>query len=160
MGEVRRGSRLNTPELSCKVMMNLWLFNGGGFGGHEGYNNRYPMTVQYEYFRFYKWDQETKYPCDGFGPDCLEEDDHYLAANNPCDGIEQKGLLMGQRPCYVHGRVKRPVLYRCVLKEKTKPKGNVSWYCHNEKHHCRCVDQAIMDWHTDKFCRRKGDNCK
>eukprot|EP00929_Paragymnodinium_shiwhaense_P064588 TRINITY_DN3237_c0_g1_i1.p1 TRINITY_DN3237_c0_g1~~TRINITY_DN3237_c0_g1_i1.p1 ORF type:complete len:603 (-),score=97.36 TRINITY_DN3237_c0_g1_i1:144-1952(-) len=97
---VREGTRLKNPDKSCKIMMNTWIFGpGSGFGGWEKHNNRYPMRTEYEYFRFYKWNEETEYPCDDMGPSCLTEDDHYLATNNPCDGIEQKGLLYGRRVC-------------------------------------------------------------
>jgi len=97
--EVRRGSRLRVPEKSTKIMMNLWIFTGGNFGGHQIYNNQYPMHSEYEYFRFYKWDGDKHYPCADATDSCLTEDDKYLSANNPCDGIKQEGLLQGQRPC-------------------------------------------------------------
>jgi len=97
--EVRRGSRLKVPEKSAKIMMNLWIFTGGNFGGHDIYNNHYPFHSEYEYFRFYKWDGDDHYPCTNMNTDCLLEDDLYLTANNPCDGIPQQGLLEGKRPC-------------------------------------------------------------
>merc|ERR1719343_524473 len=56
---VRKGSRLHTPDKSGKIMMNLWIFGGFHFGGPHGHNNRYPMHSEYEYFRFYKWDQDA-----------------------------------------------------------------------------------------------------
>jgi hypothetical protein len=92
---------LKVPDLSGKFMMNLWIFNNAyGFGGRQGYNNHYPMYNEYDYFRFYKWDQETKYPCPDMKPTCLTEDDRYLAGNNPKDGIVQEGMLPGHRsPC-------------------------------------------------------------
>jgi hypothetical protein len=98
--EVRRGSKLKTPEMSTKIMMNLWIFTGGHFGGNQIYNNRYPFHAEYEYFRFYKWDKDDKSPCADGGTSCLTEDDSYLSGNNPCDGIEMKGLLEGQKPCH------------------------------------------------------------
>merc|ERR1712019_8619 len=97
--EVRRGTHLKAPELSGKVMMNLWIFTGGGFGGHAIYNNRYPMTAEYDWFRFYRWNDEKVYPCKEFSTACLEKDDMYLSGNNPCDGIPVDGLLEGHRPC-------------------------------------------------------------
>jgi len=97
--EVRRGTRLRTPELSGKVMMNLWIFTGGGFGGRNIRNNQYPMTGEYDWFRFYRWDGETQYPCKKFETSCLAEDDFYLSGNNPCDGIAVEGVLEGHRPC-------------------------------------------------------------
>ena len=38
----------------------------------------YPFTGEYDWFRFYKWDQDDKYPCA-----CLPADDKDLSANNP-----------------------------------------------------------------------------
>eukprot|EP00929_Paragymnodinium_shiwhaense_P064592 TRINITY_DN3237_c0_g5_i1.p1 TRINITY_DN3237_c0_g5~~TRINITY_DN3237_c0_g5_i1.p1 ORF type:complete len:606 (-),score=119.52 TRINITY_DN3237_c0_g5_i1:286-2055(-) len=97
---VRKGTRLKNPDKSCKIMMNTWIFGpGSGFGGGQKYNNRYPMRTYYEYFRFYKWDEEKEYPCQDLSPNCLKEDDHFLATNNPCDGIPQKGLLYGRGVC-------------------------------------------------------------
>lgn len=94
--------RLKVPDLSVKVMMNLWISSeDGGFGGKEGHNNRYPMHSEYDYFRFYKWDNETEYPCPQMNASCLTEDDRYLAGNNPKDNIEQEGTLpwSSSRPC-------------------------------------------------------------
>mmetsp|Transcript_5965 Transcript_5965/g.14164 ORF Transcript_5965/g.14164 Transcript_5965/m.14164 type:complete len:479 (+) Transcript_5965:71-1507(+) len=99
---VRRttGQGLPIPDRAAKIMMNLWIFDTGyHFGGGQGYNNRYPMTSEYEYFRFYKWDGETQYPCAGLGTSCLTPDDLYLSKNNPCDGIEQVGTVNGAAPC-------------------------------------------------------------
>merc|ERR1719409_108196 len=79
--------------------MNVWVFDHYYFGGPNGDNNVYPFHAEYDYFRFYKWDQDDKYPCAGFSTDCLTEDDKYLAKNNPCDGIEQVGILEGEQPC-------------------------------------------------------------
>ncbi|CAE7378508.1 licB, partial [Symbiodinium sp. CCMP2456] len=45
------------PDKSAKVMMNLWIFGPkANFGGRQIDNNRYPMTSEYDWFRFYKWD--------------------------------------------------------------------------------------------------------
>eukprot|EP00441_Pelagodinium_beii_P046926 CAMPEP_0197623860 /NCGR_PEP_ID=MMETSP1338-20131121/3760_1 /TAXON_ID=43686 ORGANISM="Pelagodinium beii, Strain RCC1491" /NCGR_SAMPLE_ID=MMETSP1338 /ASSEMBLY_ACC=CAM_ASM_000754 /LENGTH=379 /DNA_ID=CAMNT_0043193945 /DNA_START=234 /DNA_END=1373 /DNA_ORIENTATION=+ len=87
------------PDLSGKIMMNLWIFGKtAGFGGKEIYNNRYPMSNEYDWFRFYKWDGEETYPCAGMSTSCLTADDEFLSKNNPCDGQEQKGLLHGKMP--------------------------------------------------------------
>jgi len=99
--KVREGSHLKVPERSTKVMMNLWIFTGGNFGGHSIGNNRYPMHSEYDWFRFYKWDGDDRYPCKDMGTSCLEKDDFYLSANNPCDGIKQEGLLEGKPVCTV-----------------------------------------------------------
>merc|ERR1712182_26308 len=94
-----RGSRLKTPELSPKIMMNLWVFTGGAFGGSEIHNNEYPFHSEYDYFRFYKWNGDDQYPCADMTTSCLTEDDMYLSSNNPCDGISQDSLLEGKKVC-------------------------------------------------------------
>jgi len=96
---IRKGSRLHTPDKSCKIMLNTWIFTGGGFGGGAVHNNRYPMVTEYEYFRFYKWNGDKNYPCADFSTKCLDKDDMYLSTNNPCDGIPQQGLLQGSKVC-------------------------------------------------------------
>lgn len=80
-------------------MLNLWIYDGRAFGGKHPENNRYPMVAEYDYFRFYKWDGDTEYPCENMSTKCLREDDKYLSGNNPCDGIPQIGLLLGKVPC-------------------------------------------------------------
>lgn len=93
-------AKLPVPNLSTKIMMNLWIFSEGfGFGGPEGWNNRYPMHSEYDWFRFYKWDGDTRYPCPDATDSCLTEDDKYLSANNPCDGIPNVGLRNGAPSC-------------------------------------------------------------
>ena len=54
-----------------------WVFENSGFGG-DPTKNTYPFTGEYDWFRFYKWDQDDKYPC---AP--LPADDKDLSANNP-----------------------------------------------------------------------------
>lgn len=73
-------AKLPIPELSTKIMMNLWW---GSFGG-DGANNEYPLVTEYEWFRFYKWDMETTYPMD---PAMLPQTDLDGAKNNTEDGI-------------------------------------------------------------------------
>jgi hypothetical protein len=55
------------------------------FGGDPALNV-YPIAGQYDWFRFYKWNQETTYPCANT-PSCLPEEDLKLAKNNPNDGL-------------------------------------------------------------------------
>lgn len=93
--------KLAIPDKSGKIMMNLWIFGGGGFGGHEIGNNRYPMTAEYDYFRFYKWDGETHYPCAEGSESCLTDADTYMDGNNPCDGKHQRGQVNGEPACFV-----------------------------------------------------------
>jgi hypothetical protein len=41
------------------------------------------MVSEYDWFRFYKWNEETMYPCTPT-PDCLPaEDKHVNSKNNP-----------------------------------------------------------------------------
>merc|ERR1711988_2097825 len=96
---IHSGGRVAVPDMSTKIMMNLWMFTGGGFGGGSIANNRYPMHSEYDWFRFYKWDGDKHYPCPAMDASCLQPDDLYLASNNPCDGIEQQGAVNGRRPC-------------------------------------------------------------
>jgi beta-glucanase (GH16 family) len=74
-------NNLIVPERSMKVMFNHWVFNGTGFGGDPA-TNVYPFTGEYDWFRFYKWDQDTMYPCEPV-PACLPADDKDLSMNNP-----------------------------------------------------------------------------
>lgn len=81
--EKAAGSGLPIPEKSAKIMMNLWIFDGTGFGGSGLANNVYPMVSEYDWFRFYKWNEEPFYPC-ADPPACLpDEDKHANSKNNP-----------------------------------------------------------------------------
>ncbi len=51
-----------------------------------------------DWFRFYKWDGESTYPCIGSGS-CLTSDDRYLDGNNPCDGQPMVGTWKGKGAC-------------------------------------------------------------
>jgi beta-glucanase (GH16 family) len=83
---VKMGPRLPIPEKSAKIIMNLWVFAiAGGFGG-DPTRNQYPMAAEYDWFRFYKWNQETKYPC-ADAPACLPPEDRNKSKNNPDDGL-------------------------------------------------------------------------
>jgi beta-glucanase (GH16 family) len=96
----KKGGHVPIPDLSSKIMMNLWMFDHRAlFGGRHIRNNRYPMHSEYDWFRFYKWDGDKKYPCPGFNTSCLTSDDLYLSGNNPCDGVPQVGDVHGKRPC-------------------------------------------------------------
>lgn len=97
----QRQDGLKIPELSGKIMMNLWIFNSqASFGGSRIENNRYPMHSEYDWFRFYKWDGDASYPCAGMDDKCLTHEDQYLSANNPCDGKAQIGTVNGRPPCH------------------------------------------------------------
>jgi len=73
-------AKVAIPEMSTKIMMNLWW---GSFGG-SGANNQYPLVTQYDWIRFYKWDMEDTYPMD---PAMLPQTDLDGAKNNTEDGI-------------------------------------------------------------------------
>jgi hypothetical protein len=72
------GTQPKVPDLSSKIMMNLWVFLGTHFGDPTG--NKYPLASEYEWFHFYKQDGET-YPCTNT-PTCLQPADTAFAKNN------------------------------------------------------------------------------
>jgi beta-glucanase (GH16 family) len=81
------GGAVAIPEKSTKVIMNLWIFGTpNGFGGADPSRNTYPMRSQYDWFRFYRWDGETRYPCPT-PPACLDPGDLVKSKNNPLDGL-------------------------------------------------------------------------
>lgn len=58
------GGAVAIPNLSSKIMMNLWVFaSSAAFGDPK--KNVFPMTAEYDWFHFYKWNTEDKYPVDG-----------------------------------------------------------------------------------------------
>jgi beta-glucanase (GH16 family) len=79
-------NKLIVPERSMKTMFNNWVFNGTAFGGGDPSKNTYPFTGEYDWFRFYKWNQDTAYPCDPI-PACLPADDKDLSGNNPKETV-------------------------------------------------------------------------
>ncbi len=71
------------PTASAKIMMNLWVFaQPNPFG--DGKTNAYPIKSEYEYFHFYKWDQDMTYPCSP-APACLPAADKANSQNNPSE---------------------------------------------------------------------------
>ena len=67
------------PNKSAKIMMNLWVFgNADAFGNPA--NNKYPFHTDYDYFRFYKWNNETTYPL--ANPKALPADDTDFSKHN------------------------------------------------------------------------------
>jgi beta-glucanase (GH16 family) len=72
------------PTLSAKIMMNMWVFHDSSAFGDPS-KNVYPLTSSYDYFRFYKLNTESGYPCSPT-PSCLNKatNDYTAAAqNNP-----------------------------------------------------------------------------
>jgi beta-glucanase (GH16 family) len=79
--------QLQVPQMSAKILMNVWVFtSSGAFAGHYPADNVYPFQSEYEWVRFYQWDQETTYPCSPL-PSCLPDADRDYSKNNPEDGI-------------------------------------------------------------------------
>jgi beta-glucanase (GH16 family) len=73
-------NELDVPQESMKIMMNLWVFVSAGLGGDPS-QNQYPFSAEYEWFRFYRWDQDDRYPCEPL-PECLDPDDLVNSRNN------------------------------------------------------------------------------
>lgn len=44
-------------QLSTKVVFNFWLMAGGAVGG-VGAGNVYPIEAKFDFFRYYRWDQD------------------------------------------------------------------------------------------------------
>jgi len=91
-----KGGKVPIPDLSTKIMMNLWIFTDKsyGFGGKKGKNNKFDeegsFHSEYDWVRYYKWDGDKNYPCSNLDGKCLTPDDTYLTSNNPCDGIPNR----------------------------------------------------------------------
>ena len=77
---------LAVPKESTKIVMNLWVFTSQDLGGGDPAANVYPITGQYDWFRFYKWDQDDTYPKSG-APASLSAADLELSKNNANDGL-------------------------------------------------------------------------
>jgi beta-glucanase (GH16 family) len=71
------------PTNSTKIMLNQWVFtNAAAFG--DPTKNIYPFSTQVDYVRFYRWNQETTYPCASL-PGCLRSTDTDFSQNNPSE---------------------------------------------------------------------------
>ncbi|HXK16953.1 MAG TPA: hypothetical protein VNG33_04095, partial [Polyangiaceae bacterium] len=62
-------------------------------------NDELPFRAEYDFIRFYKWDQDLDYPCAGMSASCLTPDDVDLTSNNACDGIPLTGNLAACKQC-------------------------------------------------------------
>lgn len=90
--EIRTITGDKVPTMSAKIMANLWMFDDSfAFGGPEGANNMLPFRAEYDSLRFYRWNEDTEYPCADMSTGCLKAEDVDLAANNACDGIGLTG---------------------------------------------------------------------
>jgi beta-glucanase (GH16 family) len=98
--QVRELPSAKVPTLSAKILANLWLFGAPfDFGGPMGANDQLPFRAEYDFIRFYKWDQDLDYPCAGMSAACLKPEDVDLASNNACDGIPLTGDLAACKQC-------------------------------------------------------------
>jgi beta-glucanase (GH16 family) len=79
-------NKLPIPELSTKIIMNLWIFPTKDLGGGDPALNVYPFSGQYDWFRFYKWNDDQTYPCANT-PACVSAEDTKLSKNNPRDPL-------------------------------------------------------------------------
>jgi endo-1,3-1,4-beta-glycanase ExoK len=80
---------LAVPKESTKIVMNLWVFTSKDLGGGDPALNTFPIAGQYDWFRFYKWNQDATYPC-GATPGCLPAADLELAKNNAADPLPDR----------------------------------------------------------------------
>jgi hypothetical protein len=78
--QINTGSTRPVPTLSAKIMMNLWVFASAAAFGDPA-RNQYPFHSSYDYFRFYRWNQETMYPV--ADPKTLPLADVAFSRNNP-----------------------------------------------------------------------------
>lgn len=98
--EHKAGSGIPISDKSAKIMMNLWVFNSSvAFGGKDLANNQYPLKSSYDWFRFYRADIDSNYPCEAMNESCLAAEDLNLSSNNPCDGLPSTGLVNGKEAC-------------------------------------------------------------
>ena len=78
--------RVEIPDKSGKIVVNLWTFTNS-FVTPPG-NANYPLRAEIDYVRFYRWDQDTTYPCTPV-PGCLPVEDKDAAKNNAEDGVAE-----------------------------------------------------------------------
>lgn len=78
--------KVPVPQVSTKIFMNLWIFPNGDLGGDAPAGNTYPIVGEYDWFRFYRWNQDETYPCANT-PSCLPADDLKYAKNNVSDPL-------------------------------------------------------------------------
>lgn len=98
--QLRELTGAKVPTLSAKILANLWMFNDSfDFGGPMGENNELPFRAEYDFVRFYRWDQDKDYPCADMTASCLKAEDVDLTRNNACDGIATTGDLAACKQC-------------------------------------------------------------
>jgi beta-glucanase (GH16 family) len=98
--ELRKLESAKVPDMSAKLMANLWVFDDSfAFGGPEGANNVYPLRAEYDFIRFYRWNMDPDYPCDDMSAACLKDIDVDLTYNNACDGVPLTGDVASCGQC-------------------------------------------------------------
>ena len=81
-------NNLVIPKESTKIIMNMWVFGNKNLGGGDPANNVYPIRGEYDWFRYYRADIETTYPCSNLATrTCLTPEDLKYAKNNPKDPL-------------------------------------------------------------------------
>ncbi len=84
-------NNLAVPKESTKIIMNMWVFGNANLGGGDPKNNltAFPIHGEYDYFRYYRWDQEKTYPFDANGARTAPNTpaDLQWAKNNPKDSL-------------------------------------------------------------------------
>ena len=80
-------NNLLVPKESTKIIMNMWVFGNQNLGGGDPANNVYPIKGEYDWFRYYRADIETTYPCPQTNRSCLTPDDLKYSKNNPKDPL-------------------------------------------------------------------------
>ncbi|HVZ74000.1 MAG TPA: glycoside hydrolase family 16 protein [Polyangia bacterium] len=81
-GTCKGDGNASIPNKSAKIMLNLWVFNSAAAFGNPA-NNTYPFHSEYDYFHFYKWDNETTYPYSDVSK--IPQDDLAFSQNNPSE---------------------------------------------------------------------------
>jgi beta-glucanase (GH16 family) len=80
------GTGVKLPDMSMKIMFNLWVFPSSGWGGGDATKNVYPMSMQIDWVRLYKSDGDPVYPCSPL-PGCQPAGDRDYQKNNAEDGL-------------------------------------------------------------------------
>ena len=80
-------NNLIIPKESAKIIMNMWVFGNQDLGGGDPAANVYPIYGQYDWFRFYRWNSDTMYPCADQARSCVTADDLKWSKNNPKDPL-------------------------------------------------------------------------
>ena len=80
------GTAVPLPDKAMRVMFNLWVFPSSAWGGGNPAANVYPMSMEIDWVRLYKYDGDGSYPCSPT-PSCLPAEDRDYAKNNAEDGI-------------------------------------------------------------------------